>query len=63
MADFAAAEGVPVREVEYLTGWGIRCGPHPTSSAGRKSTVFAMARGFGVRHLNAGLLEHLPVEA
>ncbi len=60
MADFAAAEGVPVREVEYLTGWGSAA-DRTEEQRRKESTFLAMARGFGVRHMNAGLLEHLSV--
>lgn len=61
MAGIAAAAGTPVLEVEYLTGWGTAA--DRTAEQQRKErTVFEMARTFGVRHLNAGLLEHLPVE-
>ena len=61
MAEIAAAAGVPVLEVEYLTGWGTAA--DQTAEQQRKErTVFDMARAFGVRHMNAGLLEHLPTE-
>lgn len=61
MAGIASAAGTPVLEVEYLTGWGTAA--DRTAEQQRKErTVFEMARAFGVRHLNAGLLEHLPVE-
>ena len=61
MSEIAAGAGVPVREVEYLTGWGTA--DDRTADQRRKErTVVEMAHAFGVRHLNAGLLEHLPVE-
>lgn len=61
MADIAASAGVPVLEVEYLTGWGTSA--DRTAEQQRKErTVVEMAHSFGVRHLNAGLLEHLPVD-
>lgn len=54
--------GVRILEVEYLTGWGT---PADRDEAQRRKeqTVFHMARAFGVRHLNAGLLEKLPLDA
>ncbi|HEY7816236.1 MAG TPA: sugar phosphate isomerase/epimerase [Nakamurella sp.] len=60
MAEIASAAGVPVLEVEYLTGWGSPA--DRTDEQRRKErTVVEMARTFGVRHMNAGLLEHLTV--
>jgi sugar phosphate isomerase/epimerase len=61
MAEIAASAGVPVLEVEYLTGWGAD-GDRNAEQQRKERTVFEMARAFGVRHLNAGLLEHLPIE-
>lgn len=59
MAEIASTAGVPVLEVEYLTGWGSAA--DRTEERRRKErTVVEMARTFGVRHMNAGLLEHLP---
>jgi sugar phosphate isomerase/epimerase len=57
----AKQHGVPILEVEYLTAWGT---PSDRDEAQRKKeqTVFHMARAFGVRHLNAGLLEKLPLD-
>jgi sugar phosphate isomerase/epimerase len=57
----AAEAGTPILEVEYLTGWGR---PEDRDAAQREKerTVFAMARTFGIGHLNAGLLEHLPAD-
>lgn len=61
MTEMASGAGVPVREVEYLTGWGTAA--DRTAEQQRKErTVVEMAHAFGVRHLNAGLLEHLPVD-
>jgi len=61
MAEIASTAGVPVLEVEYLTGWGSAA--DRTDEQQRKErTVVEMARTFGVRHMNAGLLEHLPVD-
>lgn len=61
MAEIAASAGVPVREVEYLTGWGSPADRNAEQQR-KERTVFEMARTFGVRHMNAGLLEHLPVD-
>jgi sugar phosphate isomerase/epimerase len=61
MAEIAAAAGVPVLEVEYLTGWGSPA-DRDAQQQRKERTVFEMARSFGVRHMNAGLLEHLPVD-
>lgn len=61
MAEIAAAAGVPVLEVEYLTGWGAAADRNPEQQR-KERTVVEMAHAFGVRHMNAGLLEHLPVD-
>lgn len=62
MAEIAGAAGVPVREVEYVTDWGS--GADRTTEQRRKErAVFEMARAFGVRHVNAGLLQRLPHDA
>jgi len=62
MAQLAGDAGVPVREVEYLTGWGAEA-DRDGAQQRKERTVFEMARAFGVRHMNAGLLEKLPVDA
>lgn len=49
-----------VLEVEYLTGWGTA--DRDDAQQARERTVFHLARTFGVRHVNAGLLERLPFE-
>lgn len=61
LADLAAEHGVRIAEVEYLTAWGT---PADRDGAQREKerTVFHMARAFGVRHVNAGLLEKLPLD-
>lgn len=61
MAGIAATAGVPVLEVEYLTGWGAAADRNPEQQR-KERTVVEMAHAFGVRHMNAGLLEHLPVD-
>ncbi len=61
MKEIAATAGVPVLEVEYLTGWGTPADRNQEQQR-KERTVFEMARAFGVRHMNAGLLEHLPVD-
>ena len=53
--------GVRILEVEYLTAWG-RPGDRDEAQQRKEHTVFHMARAFGVRHLNAGLLEQLPLD-
>ena len=61
MRDIAAEHGVAVLEVEYITAWGT---PDDRDAAQqeKEQTVFHMARAFGVRHLNTGLLEKLPLD-
>ena len=61
MADLARAAGCPVLEVEYLTGWGTSA-DRDVAQQEKEHTVFEMARTFGVGHLNAGLLEKLPLD-
>jgi sugar phosphate isomerase/epimerase len=62
MASMAGDAGVPIREVEYLTGWG-RAEDRDPAQQEKERTVLRMARAFGVGHVNAGLLEHLPEDA
>jgi sugar phosphate isomerase/epimerase len=62
MISVAAGHGVAILEVEYLTGWGTG-GDRDAAQREKERTVLHMARAFGVRHVNAGLLEKLPVEA
>ena len=59
--EVAAEHGVPILEVEYLTAWGTP-GDRDAAQQDKEQAVFHMARAFGVRHLNAGLLEKLPLE-
>ncbi len=61
MADLAAEHGVRILEVEYLTAWGTAA-DRDRAQQDKERTVFHLARTFGVGHLNAGLLEHLPLE-
>ena len=61
MRDIAEQHGVRILEVEYLTGWGTAADRDEAQQA-KERTVFHMARTFGVRHLNAGLLERLPLD-
>jgi sugar phosphate isomerase/epimerase len=61
MRTVAADAGVPILEVEYLTGWG-RGGEHDRAQQDKERTVLHMADAFGVGHVNAGLLEHLPAD-
>lgn len=59
MLEILHRQGVTVREVEYVTGWGT---DRDADQREKERTVFAMARVFGVRHVNAGLLQHVPVD-
>ncbi len=61
MLEVAGAHGVRIREVEYITGWGAAADREAVQQH-KERTVCHMARAFGVRHLNTGLLEKLPVE-
>jgi len=61
MLAIAEQHGVRILEVEYLTGWGIAADRDEAQQV-KEHTVFHMARAFGVRHLNAGLLEQLPLD-
>src|SRR4051794_36358123 len=61
MLAIAEQQGVPILEVEYLTAWGTP-GDRGDAQRRKEETVFHMARAFGVRHLNAGLLEKLPLD-
>ncbi len=62
MLAIAGEHGVRILEVEYLTGWGTLA-DRDEAQQRKEQTVFHMARAFGVRHLNAGLLEKLPLDA
>jgi sugar phosphate isomerase/epimerase len=57
----AQEHGVPILEVEYLTAWGTPA-DRDEAQQHKERTVFQMARAFGVRHVNAGLLETLPLD-
>jgi sugar phosphate isomerase/epimerase len=59
MRTVAADAGVPVLEVEYLTGWGRN---RDRAQRDNERTVLHMAHAFGVGHVNAGLLEQLPLD-
>jgi sugar phosphate isomerase/epimerase len=61
MAELAAEAGVPVKEVEYITAWGTTT-DRDAAQQRKEQAVFAMARTFGVNHINTGLLEKLPIE-
>ena len=61
MQSTAEEHGVRILEVEYLTAWG-RPADRDAEQQRKEQTVFHMARAFGVRHLNAGLLEKLPLD-
>ena len=59
MLALAEQHGVRILEVEYLTGWGTAA-DRDEAQQEKERTVFHMARAFGVRQVNAGLLEKLP---
>jgi sugar phosphate isomerase/epimerase len=61
MLAVAEQHGVRILEVEYLTAWGNEA-DRDRAQQRKEQTVFHMARAFGVRHLNAGLLEKLPLD-
>src|SRR3954447_5029000 len=61
MLAVAEEQGVRILEVEYLTAWGT-ADDRDEAQQHKERTIFHMARAFGVRHLNAGLLEKLPLE-
>ena len=61
MLAIAERHAVRVLEVEYLTAWGTPA-DRDEAQQRKEQTVFHMARAFGVRHLNAGLLEKLPLD-
>ena len=48
--------------MEYVTALGHARPTATPAQQDKERTVFHMARAFGVRHLNAGLLEHLPLD-
>jgi sugar phosphate isomerase/epimerase len=60
MLEVAGCYGVRIREVEYITAWGTMV-DRDAAQLLKERTVCHMARAFGVRHLNAGLLEKLPL--
>jgi sugar phosphate isomerase/epimerase len=60
MVALAEQHGMRILEVEYLTGWGTEA-DRDQAQQEKEQTVFSMARAFGVRHVNAGLLEELPL--
>jgi sugar phosphate isomerase/epimerase len=62
MLAIAEQHGVRILEVEYLTGWGTPA-DRDGAQQRKEQTVFGLARAFGVRHVNAGLLERLPLDA
>ncbi|WP_214370556.1 sugar phosphate isomerase/epimerase family protein [Pseudonocardia sp. H11422] len=61
MRRIADRHGIGILEVEYVTAWGTPQ-DRDTTQQEKEQTVFRMARAFGVRHLNAGLLEQLPLD-
>lgn len=61
MLAIAAEHDVRILEVEYVTGWGTPA-DRDAAQQEKEHTVFHMAHAFGVGHVNAGLLEHLPAD-
>jgi len=53
--------GVRVMEVEYITAWGTER-DRDAAQREKEQAVYHMASTFGVTHVNAGLLERLPVD-
>ncbi len=51
------SHGIRILEVEYVTALGHAPPTATPAQQDKERTVFHMARAFGVRHLNAGLLE------
>ncbi|WP_239257051.1 sugar phosphate isomerase/epimerase family protein [Listeria ilorinensis] len=51
--------GIKVTEVEYITQWG-RAEDRTEAQQDKERTVFHMAKLFGVKHVNCGLLEIIP---
>jgi sugar phosphate isomerase/epimerase len=60
MLEIAGGRGLRILEVEYITAWGTAA-DRDEAQQRKERAVFHMARAFGVRHLNTGLLEKLPV--
>ena len=60
MREVLDSHGVAVLEVEYLTGWGTEQ-DRDGAQREKEQPVHHLARAFGVTHVNAGLLEKLPV--
>jgi sugar phosphate isomerase/epimerase len=52
---------VGVMEVEYVIAWGTEQ-DRDSAQQQKEQTVFHLARTFGVEHVNAGMLEKLPVD-
>ncbi|MEN1217831.1 sugar phosphate isomerase/epimerase, partial [Listeria monocytogenes] len=50
-----------VTEVEYITQWGT-AEDRTAEQQKKEQTTFHMARLFGVKHINCGLLEKIPEE-
>lgn len=50
-----------VSEVEYITAWGTKEDRNDAQQE-KEQTVYHMARLFGVKHINCGLIEKLPEE-
>jgi sugar phosphate isomerase/epimerase len=61
MLEVAGCYGVRISEVEYLTGWGT-VADRDADQLVRERTICHMARAFGVRHVNAGLMGPLPLD-
>jgi sugar phosphate isomerase/epimerase len=59
--EIADRHGIRILEVEYITAWGTD-DDRDGAQQEKEQTVFHMARTFGVRHVNTGLLEKLPID-
>jgi sugar phosphate isomerase/epimerase len=61
MQEILDRHGVGVMEVEYITAWGTE-EDRDGGQQEKEHVVYHLARTFGVHHVNAGLLEKLPIE-
>lgn len=61
MLDILKKYDMKVSEVEYITQWG-REEDRTEAQQKKEKTIYHMADLFGVKHINCGLLEKLPVD-
>jgi len=60
MLEILGTHRVRLSEVEYVTDW---CGTRDAAQQAKEQTIFHMARTFGVPHVNAGLIDPVPLDA